>query len=160
MFVEPAARVGYVAAGREGNAMFKLDGKYYIGTSDLHGWNTSVTHVIESTGSNIQGSYTSEYTLAGTEMDYSHVTQTGFFVTVKGTKQTTVINAGDRWADFAWNGIGYNQWVPMTKTGARPQYHSLSQWQFNATTGEWRVGPRTTTPSTLTFRPTASRSRR
>ena len=74
-------------------------------------------------------------------MDYSHVTQTGFFVTVKGTKQNTVIYAGDRWADFAWNGIGYNQWVPITKTGARPQFHSVSQWQFNATTGEWRVGP-------------------
>ena len=96
---------------------------------------------IESTTSNIQGSYSSEYTLAGTEMDYSHVTQTGFFVTVKGTKQNTVIFAGDRWADFAWNGIGYNQWVPITKTGARPQFHSVSQWQFNATTGEWRVGP-------------------
>jgi hypothetical protein len=69
------------------------------------------------------------------------VTQTGFFVTVKGTKQNTVIYAGDRWADFAWNGIGYNQWVPITKSGARPQFHSVSQWQFNATTGEWRVGP-------------------
>ena len=79
--------------------------------------------------------------MAGTEMDYSHVTQTGFFVTVKGTKQHTVIFAGDRWADFAWNGIGYNQWMPVTKTGARPQFHSVSQWQFNATTGEWRVGP-------------------
>jgi hypothetical protein len=31
--------------------------------------------------------------------------------------------------------------MPMTKTGARPQFHSVSQWQFNATTGEWRVGP-------------------
>jgi len=74
-------------------------------------------------------------------MDYSHVTQTGFFVTVKGTKQNTVIYAGDRWADFAWNGLGYNQWVPITKTGARPQFHSMTQWQFNVTTGEWRVGP-------------------
>jgi hypothetical protein len=62
-------------------------------------------------------------------------------LTVKGTKQNTVLYAGDRWADFAWNGIGYNQWVPITKTGARPQFHSVSQWQFNATTGEWRVGP-------------------
>ncbi|MGP3962435.1 family 43 glycosylhydrolase [Nonomuraea sp. 3N208] len=139
--VEPAVQIGYNSAGREGNAMFKLDGKYYHAASDLHGWNTSVTHVIESTSSNIQGSYTGEYTLAGTEMDYSHVTQTGFFVTVKGTKQNTVIYAGDRWADFAWNGIGYNQWMPVTKTGARPQFHSVSQWQFNATTGEWRVGP-------------------
>lgn len=127
--------------GREGNAMFKLDGKYYHAASDLHGWNTSVNYVNESTSSNVQGSYSGEYVLAGTEMDYSHVTQTGFFVTVKGTKQNTVIYAGDRWADFAWNGIGYNQWVPITKTGARPQFHSVSQWQFNVTTGEWRVGP-------------------
>ncbi len=139
--IEPAVQIGYNAAGREGNAMFKLDGKYYNGSSDLHGWNTSVTHIIESTTSNIQGSYTSEYTLPGTEMDYSHVTQTGFFVTVKGTKQNTVIYAGDRWADFAWNGIGYNQWLPVTKVGTRPRFHSVSQWQFNATTGEWRVGP-------------------
>ncbi|MGI5149415.1 family 43 glycosylhydrolase [Plantactinospora sp. CA-294935] len=139
--VEPGVQIGQNSSGREGNAMFKLDGKYYHAASDLHGWNTSVTHVIESTSSNIQGAYTGEYTLAGTEMDYSHVTQTGFFVTVKGTKQNTVIYAGDRWADFAWNGIGYNQWVPITKTGARPQFHSVSQWQFNATTGEWRVGP-------------------
>ncbi|MFF4618251.1 CBM35 domain-containing protein [Nonomuraea jabiensis] len=134
-------RIGYNSAGREGNAMFKLDGTYYHAASDLHGWNSSVTHVIESTTGTIQGAYTAEYTLSGTEMDYSHVTQTGFFVTVKGTRQTTVIFAGDRWADFAWNGIGYNQWMPVTGTGARPQFHSVSQWQFNATTGEWRVGP-------------------
>jgi hypothetical protein len=139
--IEPAVEIGRQSSGREGNAMFKLDGKYYHAASDLHGWNTSVNHVIESTTSNVQGAYTSEYTLAGTELDYSHVTQTGFFVTVKGTKQTTVVYAGDRWADFAWNGIGYNQWVPITKSGARPQFHSVSQWQFNATTGEWRVGP-------------------
>ncbi|MGA5761611.1 carbohydrate-binding protein [Nonomuraea bangladeshensis] len=138
--IEPAVQIGSNSSGREGNAMFKLDGKYYHAASDLHGWNTSVTHVIESTSGNIQGAYTGEYTLAGTEMDYSHVTQTGFFVTVKGTKQNTVIFAGDRWADFAWNGIGYNQWMPVTRTGARPQFHSVSQWQFNATTGEWRVG--------------------
>jgi hypothetical protein len=140
LFAEPAVEIGFNSSGREGNAMFKLDGKYYGASSDLHGWNASVAHVIESTTSNIQGAYTSEYTMPGTEMDYSHVTQTGFFVTVNGTKKHTVIFAGDRWSDFAWNGIGYNQWMPVDKTGSRPQFHSLSQWQFNATTGEWRVG--------------------
>jgi hypothetical protein len=40
--------------------MFKLDGKYYNATSDLHGWNTSVTHVLESISSSIQGAYTGE----------------------------------------------------------------------------------------------------
>jgi hypothetical protein len=145
--VEPAVEIGYNPAGREGNAMFKLDGRYYMAASDLHGWNSSVTHVIESTTGDIQGAYSSEFPLSGTEMDYSHVTQSGFFVTVKGTRQTTVIFAGDRWADFAWNGTGYNQWMPVSGNGAKPQssstpeFHSLSQWQFNATTGEWRVGP-------------------
>ncbi|MFC0626723.1 family 43 glycosylhydrolase [Kribbella deserti] len=137
--IEPGVEIRR-GAGREGNAMFKLDGKYYHAASDLHGWNTSVNYVNESTSTNIQGSYSSEYVLPGTEMDYSHVTQTGFFVTVKGTKQNTVIYAGDRWADFAWNGIGYNQWLPITKTGTRPRFHSMTQWQFNVTTGEWRVG--------------------
>ncbi len=137
--IEPGALIGTNPAGREGNAMFKLDGRYYHAASDLHGWNTSVTHVLES--GSVQSGYSGEYTMAGTEMDYSHVTQTGFFVTVKGTKQNTVIFAGDRWADFAWNGIGYNQWMPVTRTGARPQFHSVSQWQFNAVTGEWRAGP-------------------
>jgi hypothetical protein len=75
-------------------------------------------------------------------MDYSHVTQTGFFVTVEGSEQTTVLYAGDRWSDFAWNGIGYNQWLPINKDDSGElQFTSMSQWQFNAATGEWRVGP-------------------
>jgi hypothetical protein len=141
LWVEPAVEIGFSGDGREGNAMFKLDGTYYMAASDLHGWNTSVNYVLESTGGDIQGDYTDWYTMSGTEMDYSHVTQTGFFVTVQGTEETTVLYAGDRWADFAWNGIGYNQWVPITKEGGELQFHSMSQWEFNAATGEWRVGP-------------------
>ncbi|THV36510.1 hypothetical protein FAB82_22015 [Glycomyces buryatensis] len=137
--LEPAVEIGRHGDGREGNAMFKLDGTYYMCASDLHGWNTSVNYCID--GGDVQGGYSDWYTMPGTEMDYSHVTQTGFFVTVQGTEQTTVLYAGDRWADFAWNGIGYNQWVPITDEGDGPQFHSLSQWEFNATTGEWRVGP-------------------
>ncbi|WP_084546890.1 carbohydrate-binding protein [Glycomyces arizonensis] len=141
LHIERAVEVGYNGEGREGNAMFKLDDTYYVAASDLHGWNSSVSHIIESTSGDIQGDYTNEYTLPGTEMDYSHVTQTGFFVTVEGTEQDTVIFAGDRWADFAWNGIGYNQWLPITETGSGLRFHSVSQWEFNAVTGEWRVGP-------------------
>ena len=37
--------------------------------------------------------------------DYCHVTQTGFFYTVKGSSKETVIFCGDRWSDFADNGI-------------------------------------------------------
>ncbi|MFJ8980475.1 family 43 glycosylhydrolase [Streptomyces sp. NPDC102282] len=138
--IEPAKKVGYTPAGREGNAMFKLNGIYYIATSDLHGWNSSHTYIIESRTQDILGEYSSEYILPGTEKDYSHVTQTGFFITIKGTKQDAVIYAGDRWADFAWNGLGYNQWVPLSMRAGRLIFHSLSEWKLNARTGQWREG--------------------
>ncbi|NQX26114.1 FIVAR domain-containing protein [Microbacteriaceae bacterium VKM Ac-2854] len=130
----------YRGAGREGNAMFKLDGQYYVASSDLHGWNTSQTYLVRSLDGRIQGPYSSMYVLPGTEKDYSHVTQSGFFLTVQGTEQDTVIYAGDRWADFAWNGLGYNQWLPLSGTGADVRFNSLSEWDLDARTGEWQVG--------------------
>ncbi|MFD0789588.1 family 43 glycosylhydrolase [Microbacterium insulae] len=138
--IEPAVHVNRVNGGREGNAMFKLNGKYYMLTSDLHGWNSSVNHVIESLTGDIQGTYSPEYTLKGTEKDYSLVTQTGFFVTIHGTEQDTVLYAGDRWANFAWNGIGYNQWVPLSYDNDELSFNALTHWELNAVTGEWRVG--------------------
>ncbi|NQX13326.1 FIVAR domain-containing protein [Microbacteriaceae bacterium VKM Ac-2855] len=137
--VETAVEV-YRGAGREGNAMFKLDGQYYVASSDLHGWNTSQTYLVRSLEGRIQGPYSSMYVLPGTEKDYSHVTQSGFFLTVQGSEQDTVIYAGDRWADFAWNGLGYNQWVPLSGTGADVRFNSLSEWDLDARTGQWQVG--------------------
>jgi len=137
--VEQSVEV-YRGAGREGNAMFKLDGQYYVASSDLHGWNTSQTYLVRSLNGEIQGAYSSMYVLPGTEKDYSHVTQSGFFLTVQGTERDTVIYAGDRWADFAWNGLGYNQWVPLSGTGADVRFNSLSEWDLNAKSGEWTVG--------------------
>jgi hypothetical protein len=83
--------------------------------------------------------------MAGCENDYAHVTQTGFFYTLRTSKQETVIYCGDRWADFAGNGLGYNQWFPLSFTEdslgvAQPYFNSLSQWILNSETGEWQVG--------------------
>jgi hypothetical protein len=124
--------------GREGNCMFKYNGRYYFCSSDLHGWNASPTYVISAT--NILGPYGRETTMAKTELDFSHVTQTGFFFNVNGTKQTTVVFAGDRWSDFGGNGIGYNQWVPVSFDKDQPIFNSMSQWEIDAKTGEWKVG--------------------
>ena len=77
--------------------------------------------------------------MAGTEADYSHVTQTGFFFNVKGSAQTTVIFAGDRWSDFAGNGLGFNQWMPLSFEGGKPRFHSLSAWNLDMATGAWSV---------------------
>lgn len=131
----------YQGSGREGNCMFKYKKKYYMCASDLYGWNASNVYYLEA--SDIYGPYTPTNNMAlmlGAADDYGHVTQTGFFYTVRGTKEETVIYCGDRWADFAGNGIGYNQWCPISFENGTPMFNSLSHWHLNAETGEWSVG--------------------
>jgi hypothetical protein len=127
------------AGGREGNCMFKFGGRYYLNSSDLHGWNASHTYSISA--ADIMGPYSTELVIGNTDADFSHVSQSGLFVTVHGTQQTTVIFGGDRWSDFAGNGVGYNQWVPLTFDGTTPSMASLSEWSIDAATGTWSVGP-------------------
>ena len=136
--VDPATRI-FGGPGREGNAMFKYAGHYYFCSSDLHGWNASHTYCISAT--NIMGPYGAEFVMTNTDADFSHVTQTGFFITVQGSAQSTVIFAGDRWADFAGNGLGFNQWMPLTFSGTTPLFQSVTEWSLNAATGAWSVGP-------------------
>lgn len=124
--------------GREGNCMFKHRGRYYFASSDLHGWNSSHAYLQSSTS--ILGPYSTETVMGGTDRDFSHVSQTGFFFRVDGSKDTTVVFAGDRWSDFAGNGLGYNQWVPLSFDGTAPSMNSLSEWTLDASTGSWAVG--------------------
>ena len=124
--------------GREGNCMFRYRGRYYIAASDLHGWNAS--HAYYITATNILGPYSQEMLMGGTDEDFSHVSQTGLFFRVDGMKDTTVVFAGDRWSDFAGNGLGYNQWCPLSFQGSAPVFHSLSEWTMDAVTGSWQVG--------------------
>ncbi|MFD0671117.1 family 43 glycosylhydrolase [Cohnella sp. GCM10027633] len=139
LHIEPATEV-YTSTngGREGNVMFKHNGYYYMVSSDLHGWNASHTYFIKST--NIMGPYSSESVMSGTNSDFSHVTQTGLAVTVTGSSGSFVVFGGDRWSDFAGNGIGYNQWVPISFSGSTPYFNSLSQWNIDVASGTWSVG--------------------
>lgn len=128
---------------REGNCLFKYKGKYYMCASNIYGWDCSYAYYLVA--DNIYGPYTPTndmLVMPGCEEDFAHVTQTGFFYTIRGTKQDLVLYCGDRWADFAGNGLGYNQWFPITFEGKEhtPRFNSVSQWELNATTGEWRVG--------------------
>jgi hypothetical protein len=130
----------FEGAGREGNCMFKYQGKYYMAASNLYGWDASLAYYLVS--DNIKGPYeptNNMLVLDGTTDDYAHVTQTGFFFTIKGSKQETVVYCGDRWANFAGNGLGYNQWFPLSFSGAKPYFNSLGSWNLDAKTGEWEV---------------------
>lgn len=135
----------YQGAGREGNCMFKYHDKYYVCASDLYGWNAS--HAYYMVLDSLEDSYLDNFTPAGnmalmdgSSDDFCHVTQTGFFYTVKGSGQETVLFCGDRWADFAGNGLGYNQWCPLSfKADGTPYFNSLSAWDLDLATGEWTV---------------------
>ena len=132
----------YTGSGREGDCMFKYKGKYYVCASDLFGWNASNVYYMVS--NSIYGPYTptnNMQIMPGSADDYGHVTQTGFFYTLKGSQQETVIYCGDRWAGFAGNGNGFNQWCPLSFENEKPYFNSMSQWKLNAETGKWEVGP-------------------
>ena len=124
---------------REGNCMFKHNGKYYLCASNIYGWDGSFAYYLIS--DHIYGPYlptNDMQVIQGCEEDYAHVSQTGFFVNAG----ETVIFCGDRWAEFAGNGIGYNQWVPLTFTEEdKPVFHSLSAWELDAVSGRWEIAP-------------------
>ena len=126
--------------GREGNCMFKYKGKYYVFASNLYGWDSSYAYYLVS--DDINGPYlpTNKMLITpGSIEDYAHVTQTGFFVNVRGEKTETIMYCGDRWANFAGNGLGYNQWVPLSFQEETPYFNSLNSWMLNEKTGEWQV---------------------
>jgi Glycosyl hydrolases family 43 len=130
----------YKGEGREGNCMFKYKGKYYLCSSNLYGWDASLVYYLVA--DSIKGTYlpTNEMlVMPGSALDFAHVTQTGFFYTYKINHQETVIYCGDRWADFAGNGLGYNQWVPLSFNNKTPIFNSLSAWKFDYQTGNWSV---------------------
>ena len=127
---------------REGNCMFKYQGRYYMVASNIYGWDASFAYYLVA--DNVRGPYepvNNMLVMNGCADDFAHVTQTGFFFTVKGSKQETVMYCGDRWANFAGNGLGYNHWFPLSFEGATPYFNSLGSWKLDAATGEWEVAP-------------------
>jgi hypothetical protein len=125
---------------REGNCMFKYNNKYYIFASNIYGWDSS--HAYYLVADDVRGPYlpaNKMLIIDGASEDYAHVTQTGFFINVKGSEKETVVYCGDRWANFAGNGLGYNQWFPLSFDGKTPYFNSLGSWNLDANTGKWNV---------------------
>lgn len=129
--------------GIEGNCMFKYNGNYYFTGSDLYGWNSSRVYVLQS--DKILGEYNADtvlpYIMNGAEGSYAHNSQAGFYVTIHGSEQDLVVYCGDRWSNLAGNGIGYNQWVPITMDENNiPHFNDLHQWRIDVKKGTWEIG--------------------
>ncbi|SFD96005.1 family 43 glycosylhydrolase [Flavobacterium phragmitis] len=125
---------------REGNCMFKYKNKYYMFASNIYGWDASFAYYLVA--DDIRGPYlpvNDMQVMKGTEDDFAHISQTGFFFSVKGSKQETIVYCGDRWANFAGNGLGYNQWCPISFEGSTPYFNSLNSWNLEEKTGKWEV---------------------
>ncbi len=125
---------------REGNCMFKYNNKYYMFASNIYGWDASFAYYLVA--DDIRGPYlptNNMLVIDGASEDFAHVSQTGFFFSVKGNKQETIVYCGDRWADFAGNGLGYNQWCPISFERKTPYFNSLSAWNLNSKTGNWKA---------------------
>lgn len=132
-------------ASREGNCMFKHQGRYYLYASNIYGWDCSYAYYLVS--DNIYGPYKPQNEMLvtrGCEADFAHVTQTGFFANMQGADgRELVMYYGDRWADFANNGLGYNQVLPMSfEADGTPIFNSMSAWQVNPATLDWHVSER------------------
>ncbi|OXA75747.1 Glycosyl hydrolases family 43 [Flavobacterium aquidurense] len=125
---------------REGNCMFKYQNKYYMFASNIYGWDASFAYYLVA--DDIRGPYlpTNQMSvMKGAEEDFAHISQTGFFFSVKGSQKETIVYCGDRWADFAGNGLGYNQWCPISFEEKTPYFNSLNSWNLDAKTGNWKV---------------------
>lgn len=125
---------------REGNCLFKYNNKYYMFASNIYGWDASFAYYL--TADNIRGPYlpvNDMLVMNGASEDFAHISQTGFFFSVKGNKQETIVFCGDRWANFAGNGLGYNQWCPLSFDGRVPYFNSVGSWNLEEKTGIWKV---------------------
>lgn len=125
---------------REGNCLFKYNNKYYMFASNIYGWDASFAYYL--TADDIRGPYmpvNDMLVMNGASEDFAHISQTGFFFSVKGNKQETIVFCGDRWANFAGNGLGYNQWCPLSFEGKVPYFNSVSSWNLEEKTGIWKV---------------------
>ena len=135
------------SGGREANSMFTINGKYYLVSSDLRGWNSSPSFVMigdSPTGpfTDMNGKANSSLPMEGGVSTFSHVSQVSNFVKVQGTEDTLILFLGDRWSDMAGNGIGYNSWCPVTiaKDGVTPIFNDVSQFEIDIEKGTWSVG--------------------
>jgi len=116
---------------REAPAIMKADGTYFIINSGATNWDPNQQKY--ATASAMNGPWSSLANLGNAQ---GFDTQSAFIITVKGSKTTTYIYAGDRWQDPDLKSSKYI-WLPIKLNGKKLTLDNYDSWQLNVTTGEW-----------------------
>lgn len=83
----------------------------------------------------MQGPWTKPKQLAPKPSD-TCLTQNGYDITIKGTKNTTYMYLGDRWNGVELFSSGY-AFMPLVFGDDTLRIHNTGGWTLNAETGEW-----------------------
>jgi hypothetical protein len=117
----------------EAPAMVKQGGRYYLLGSHLTGWNTNDNEY--TTATSLAGPWAAWRTFAPKGSKTFH-SQTANIVTVRGSRATTLVFAGDRWTP---DDLGSSPlvWLPLTVSGTRVSMAWHDTWSIDVATGRW-----------------------
>jgi len=119
--------------GFESPSIFRKDSLYYFLGSDLTSWERNDNYYFTATS--LSGPWTRRGNFAPTGT-LTWNSQTTFVLPIVGSKETTYMFMGDRWAFPKQASAATYVWQPLTVSGyslSIPKYHEA--WQVNTATG-------------------------
>ena len=136
---QPATKI-FGGAGREGNAMFKYGRpllRLLLRPARLELVRTRITSRPRTSSARTapRGSSATPTSTSATSR------RPGCSSRSREARKRPSSSAATAGATSRGNGIGYNEWMPLTFTGTTPDMQSLSEWSIDAATGAWAVGP-------------------
>lgn len=129
MAVEEA--MSFVPAPLEGGAIVHYEGLYYVVGSHLTGWRPNPD--VYATAPTLSGPWTVFRNMAPPESN-TYDSQSSMLLKVAGTKSTSVIYMGDRWAPKTLWASRYI-WMPLEVGGGKLALPEPRPWRINVKTG-------------------------
>ena len=123
--------------GEEGPAIVKANGFYFLVTSWCSGWVPNQCHYRVS--KSLEGPWNAEPDgYLGDETSFD--SQSGYILTITGTKGSTFINISDRWkGGNTQEGSSY-PWLPLQINGSTMTMEWYDTWHLDLENGTWSAG--------------------
>ena len=123
--------------GEEGPALVKANGFYFLVTSWCSGWAPNQCHYRVS--KSLEGPWNAEPDgYLGDETSFD--SQSGYILTITGTKGSTFINISDRWkGGNTQEGSSY-PWLPLQINGSTMTMEWYDTWHLDLENGTWSAG--------------------